>query len=126
MVIKSMPTRDTRTHASITMPLSSTRSSTSTTLVPFDGRSRGMCWGLARTRARAAPLVEGECRRAFVGGRPDFTHRALRFGEQQGAQAVAPFVLDTRMKDVQPDAVYDRHTGLLHDFDTHHGLTRCV
>src|SRR5205085_12248856 len=41
-VIRSMPTRETRTQASITMPLSSTRSRTSMRLVPPDARSTGM------------------------------------------------------------------------------------
>src|SRR4029079_6669563 len=38
-VIKSMPTRDTRTHASMTMPLSRTRSRTSMRLLPPAVRS---------------------------------------------------------------------------------------
>src|SRR6185295_11586588 len=41
-VIRSIPTRETRTHASMTMPLSSTRSRTSMRLVPPDVRSTGM------------------------------------------------------------------------------------
>src|SRR6266850_4644980 len=38
--MRSMPTRETRTQASITMPLSRTRSGTSMRLVPLDARSR--------------------------------------------------------------------------------------
>src|SRR5687767_12368627 len=41
-VIRSMPTSDTRTQASITMPLSSTRSRTSMRLVPAPVRSTGI------------------------------------------------------------------------------------
>src|SRR5256885_10203753 len=41
MVTRSIPTTETRTHASITMPLSSTRSRTSIRLVPVDGCSSG-------------------------------------------------------------------------------------
>src|SRR5262245_25124516 len=41
-VIKSMPTRETRTHASMTIPLSSTRSRTSMRLVPPAARSTGI------------------------------------------------------------------------------------
>src|SRR6266566_4896206 len=41
-VIKSIPTRDTRTHASITIPLSRTRSSTSMRLVPPGALSTGI------------------------------------------------------------------------------------
>src|SRR5918993_3554844 len=44
-VIRSIPTRDTRTHASMTMPLSRTRSRTSMRLVPPGARSTGgMVW----------------------------------------------------------------------------------
>src|SRR5689334_4706222 len=42
-VIRSMPTSETRTQASITMPLSSTRSSTSMRLVPPEALSTGIC-----------------------------------------------------------------------------------
>src|SRR5213078_5262703 len=38
-VMRSIPTRDTRTHASMTMPLSRTRSSTSIRLLPLVARS---------------------------------------------------------------------------------------
>ena len=41
IVMNSMPTSETRTHASITMPLSSTRSNTSMMLVPVVERSSG-------------------------------------------------------------------------------------
>src|SRR5918995_636380 len=41
-VIRSMPTSETRTHASMTMPLSRTRSRTSTRLVPPAARSTGI------------------------------------------------------------------------------------
>src|ERR1700712_2656090 len=41
-VSRSMPTRETRTQASITMPLSRTRSKTSMRLVPPEARSTGM------------------------------------------------------------------------------------
>src|SRR2546427_158707 len=41
-VIRSMPTRETRTQASMTMPLSSTRSRTSMRLVPPTVRSTGI------------------------------------------------------------------------------------
>src|SRR5437879_5169904 len=41
-VMRSMPTSETRTQASITMPLSSTRSRTSIRLVPPDALSTGM------------------------------------------------------------------------------------
>src|SRR5205807_9523064 len=40
-VIRSIPTSETRTHASMTMPLSSTRSRTSIRLVPPGARSTG-------------------------------------------------------------------------------------
>src|SRR5947209_4196603 len=41
-VMRSMPTRDTRTHASMTIPLSRTRSRTSMRLVPPAARSMGI------------------------------------------------------------------------------------
>src|SRR4051812_29366699 len=41
-VIRSMPTSETRTHASMTIPLSSTRSRTSIRLVPPAARSTGI------------------------------------------------------------------------------------
>src|SRR3954470_7041228 len=41
-VIRSIPTKETRTQASITMPLSKTRSRTSMRLVPPEARSTGM------------------------------------------------------------------------------------
>src|SRR5437868_6109510 len=41
-VMRSMPTSDTRTHASMTIPLSRTRSRTSMRLVPPDVRSTGI------------------------------------------------------------------------------------
>src|ERR1043165_6034764 len=41
-VMRSMPTSETRTHASITIPLSSTRSRTSIRLVPPAARSTGI------------------------------------------------------------------------------------
>src|SRR5512138_2694985 len=47
-VIRSIPTRDTRTHASITIPLSSTRSRTSIRLVPPAARSTGIRHSLNR------------------------------------------------------------------------------
>src|SRR5215212_4596826 len=45
IVIKSMPTREILTHASITMPLSSTRSRTSIKLVPPGALSTAICFG---------------------------------------------------------------------------------
>src|SRR5687767_2427575 len=52
-VIKSIPTRDTRTHASMTIPLSRTRSRTSIRLVPPAARSTAIVtapyWFLLRT-----------------------------------------------------------------------------
>src|SRR6185437_3182531 len=42
-VIRSMPTREMRTHASMTMPLSRTRSSTSIKLDPPETRSTAIC-----------------------------------------------------------------------------------
>src|SRR5438445_665833 len=43
IVIRSIPTSDTRTQASITMPLSSTRSSTSMRLLAAEARSTFIC-----------------------------------------------------------------------------------
>src|ERR1051326_9559435 len=43
-VIKSIPTSEIRTHASMTIPLSSTRSSTSIRLEPPDTRSTDIEW----------------------------------------------------------------------------------
>src|SRR5205823_4199458 len=51
-VMRSMPTSDTRTHASITMPLSSTRSRTSIRLEPPEALSTGMRTFLHRERDR--------------------------------------------------------------------------
>src|SRR5947209_7710348 len=53
-----MPTRDTRTHASITIPLSRTRSSTSIRLEPLAARSTGIVIssGLSVLRVPRAPL----------------------------------------------------------------------
>src|SRR5215208_5162544 len=45
IVIKSIPTREILTHASITMPLSSTRSRTSIKLVPPGALSTAICFG---------------------------------------------------------------------------------
>src|ERR671933_2405851 len=53
-VMRSIPTSETRTHASITMPLSSTRSRTSIRLVPPDALSTGMASPESAVR-RAAP-----------------------------------------------------------------------
>src|SRR5207244_5164410 len=52
--MRSIPTSETRTHASITMPLSSTRSRTSIRLDPPDALSTGMSLLQSSTR-RAAP-----------------------------------------------------------------------
>src|SRR5207248_8624999 len=52
-VMRSMPTSETRTQASITMPLSSTRSRTSIRLVPPDALSTGI--SLLQSAARGAP-----------------------------------------------------------------------
>src|SRR5262249_6605971 len=51
-VIRSMPTSETRTHASITIPLSSTRSRTSMRLVPPAARSTGIRHSLTYTSQR--------------------------------------------------------------------------
>src|SRR5580765_2438555 len=48
-VMRSIPTRDTRTHASMTIPLSRTRSRTSIRLVPPAARSTGIGHSLCRT-----------------------------------------------------------------------------
>src|SRR5215472_18631206 len=53
-VIRSMPTRETRTHASITMPLSSTRSRTSMRLVPPVVLSTGIAHPPCRQRSDLA------------------------------------------------------------------------
>src|SRR3954447_6704746 len=53
-VIRSIPTRDTRTHASITIPLSRTRSRTSIRLVPPAARSTGIRPSLCRTSSDCA------------------------------------------------------------------------
>src|SRR5262245_44863843 len=53
-VMRSMPTSDTRTHASMTIPLSRTRSRTSMRLVPPAARSTGIEHSLFQ-RCRAAP-----------------------------------------------------------------------
>src|SRR5713226_8351925 len=53
-VMRSMPTSETRTHASMTIPLSRTRSRTSIRLVPPAARSTGINDSLLQSR-RAAP-----------------------------------------------------------------------
>src|SRR2546428_14091825 len=50
-----MPTSETRTHASITIPLSSTRSRTSMRLVPPDALSTGIDWLLGLRPVAARP-----------------------------------------------------------------------
>src|SRR6185503_2678665 len=45
IVIRSIPTREILTHASMTMPLSSTRSRTSIKLVPPGALSTAICFG---------------------------------------------------------------------------------
>src|SRR6185436_18633144 len=67
-VIKSMPTSETRTHASMTIPLSSTRSRTSIKLVPPAARSTAIEHSLCRRsvcqrqrlpgRRRGSPAAE--------------------------------------------------------------------
>src|SRR2546427_3933855 len=49
-VMRSMPTSETRTHASMTIPLSRTRSRTSMRLVPPAARSRGIGYSFSRSR----------------------------------------------------------------------------
>src|SRR5687767_12591903 len=53
--MRSMPTRETRTHASITIPLSSTRSRTSIRLVPPAARSTGISLLYLRQASRGRP-----------------------------------------------------------------------
>src|SRR4051794_9689190 len=59
-VIRSIPTSETRTQASMTMPLSSTRSRTSMRLVPPEALSTGIvrlpCWLCPVVSRRALPL----------------------------------------------------------------------
>src|SRR5581483_8872610 len=121
-VIRSMPTSEMRTQASITIPLSSTRSSTSIRLVPPEWRSTTMlCLPLPTPpdlRRRSAALVlTGQRGRPFAeqpfqgfDARPQ--GRRLRvFGRGRAAQeAVAspPVQPDLRglvdRADQQPDA----------------------
>src|SRR3954449_10564027 len=61
-VTRSMPTRDTRTHASITIPLSRTRSRTSIRLVPPAARSTGIGHSLCRTSVCVHALPRGRRR----------------------------------------------------------------
>src|SRR5262245_14408278 len=51
--MRSMPTSETRTHASMTMPLSSTRSRTSIRLVPPAARSTGIEHSLSQSGSAA-------------------------------------------------------------------------
>src|SRR5581483_5401932 len=55
-VIRSIPTREIRTQASITMPLSSTRSSTSIRLEPPETRSTAIEHPPDRNQPKSAPL----------------------------------------------------------------------
>src|SRR5262249_13573960 len=66
--MRSIPTRETRTHASMTIPLSRTRSRTSIRLVPPAARSTGIELSFSRNgrlsslqrRRRASPRQPGE------------------------------------------------------------------
>src|SRR5688572_12737701 len=53
--MRSMPTRETRTHASMTIPLSRTRSRTSMRLVPPAARSTGISLLCLRQPSRSGP-----------------------------------------------------------------------
>src|SRR3954451_23131802 len=70
-VIRSMPTREMRTHASTTMPLSRIRSSTSMRLVPPGARSTAMVYlpflspGFPVGRLRSSSFVSSSVIRAF-------------------------------------------------------------
>src|SRR5438874_10722640 len=66
MVTRSIPTTETRTHASITMPLSSTRSRTSIRLVPVDGCSSGMWSQYARKQTSCHSRSTAEVGRALL------------------------------------------------------------
>src|SRR5437763_663616 len=64
-VMRSMPTSETRTHASMTIPLSRTRSRTSMRLVPPAARSTGIGYSSGRCcsrhrRDRSTPCHRGE------------------------------------------------------------------
>src|SRR6185503_12336334 len=61
-VMRSMPTSETRTHASMTMPLSSTRSRTSIRLVPPAARSTGIRLSYRPTRRRGLLLQDAGSR----------------------------------------------------------------
>src|SRR5579862_2091212 len=61
-VIKSMPTNEIRTQASMTMPLSNTRSSTSMRLEPPDMRSTAMKRFLLGAPRLCSPLARCPCR----------------------------------------------------------------
>src|SRR2546421_8578928 len=63
-VIRSIPTSETRTHASMTMPLSRTRSRTSMRLDPPDARSTAMRCSLGPGSEVARGLVAFGCRGA--------------------------------------------------------------
>src|SRR6267143_113701 len=71
-VMRSMPTSETRTHASMTIPLSSTRSRTSMRLDPPDALSTGMS-PLRTAPRRAAPGRDG----AGQGGELSLEHPDL-------------------------------------------------
>src|SRR5262245_23074420 len=70
-VIKSMPTSETRTQASMTMPLSNTRSRTSTRLVPPAALSTGMVYSSnesnwsQQSRASFGPACPARARRTL-------------------------------------------------------------
>src|SRR6185503_18107953 len=78
IVIKSIPTSDILTHASITMPLSSTRSRTSIKLVPPGALSTAICLGSFSQKF--------ENRHTEKGGNVPLTHSKLRLlqGAYQG------------------------------------------
>src|SRR6188508_3007136 len=83
-VIRSIPTRDTRTQASITIPLSSTRSRTSIRLVPPAARSTGI--GHSRLWAHTGDRsFEGASRRSSLRQRGEFP--------LQGADLLAQLVV---------------------------------
>src|SRR5438309_2018230 len=79
--MRSMPTRETRTQASITMPLSRTRSRTSIRLVPPDALSTGMGVLLSAAARRDAPGRSAACEvRELALEHADLLARGLRLG----------------------------------------------
>src|SRR5689334_22771248 len=85
-VIRSIPTSETRTHASMTIPLSRTRSRTSIRLVPPAARSTGIryslnpAWGRASPRRRRTPTRQ---RRELPLERAHLLAQLLVLGRQQ-------------------------------------------